>query len=411
MTDLYIQKLKPMDKAYTRADANGLYVRVLPTGKKTFMTVSTFDGRRRWYKIGSYPELSLEKANEKLREIQSLVEQGVDPLEDRLEKKAESITAPTVSEFIQTYLKHHAYKTKSERSANEDKRILEGDVEKAWGKRKLKNIKRPDVVQLLDDIAGRGAPIMANRTLAAVRKMFNVAVKRGVLEASPCQLIDPPGGNERSRRKERFLSDDEIKSFLTFSDTGITETFNRPLKLILITAQRPGEVAGMRWEEIDGDWWTIPSERTKNGIAHRVYLSAMAKDVLGTPKAKGYVFPSRVRGDHAGVKKAPIHVNAVAQALRKKIDKWIELRKKDGKPSETFTPHDLRRTAASHMGMLKVSERTISRILNHVDGGVTSIYNRYEYDDEKRLALEVWSRKIDNILNPQTKDNVIAMTR
>lgn len=142
-----------------------------------------------------------------------------------------------------------------------------------WGDLKAKDITRREV-RLLIEAKAEEAPIAANRLLACVRRMFNWAVEQDILEHSPATRIKDPA---KENRKERVLSPEEIRAFWSATE-GATEEIRRALKLILATAQRPGEVMGARWEEFDleGGWWTIPGERAKNGQAHRVPLSTVA---------------------------------------------------------------------------------------------------------------------------------------
>jgi integrase len=166
------------------------------------------------------------------------------------------------------------------------------------------------------------------------------------------------------------------------------------LKLVLITAQRPGEVAGIHTSEIDGNWWTIPAERSKNKKSHRVYLTPLAQEIVtgaiahvkrireipAETKYEGFIFPCR----HTG-KAKPLQRLALSRSLLRNATP-------DGETTlgvEPFTPHDLRRTAATQMSKLKFHDETIDAVLNHSKKGVISTYNQNRYDDEKQQALEV----------------------
>ena len=170
------------------------------------------------------------------------------------------------------------------------------------------------------------------------------------------------------------------------------------LRLLLLTAQRCGEVLAVRWEEIDlaSGWWTIPASKAKNKLAHRVPLSAQALAVLREAKAlnpdRQTVFPSP-RGDR------PMVETAVALAVRRNLDHFTatarRLFKDDGFALAAFAPHDLRRTVASQLTGEEICSRlVVSKILNHVEKGVTAVYDRSSYDREKRAALEAWGRRI-----------------
>ena len=394
-TDRAIQALKPKEKVYLVSDIDRVYVRTMPTGRKTFMTVYTFEGRQRWLTVGIYPDASLRKARTKIKEIHEKVENDIDPTLAKQIKRAEQLNAPTVAEFAEVYLEKWAVPKK--KSAKKDERILRKDVIPVMGKRKLKDIRRTEIIHLLDDIAERG-PIMANRTLAVIRKMFNFAVNRGVIELSPCQNITPPG---KEVKKMRVLSDAELKILWPKMDELLTDQTNRAIKLILMTGQRPGEVAKMHWDEVEGQWWTIPADKTKNGKEHRVFLNNTALELMGEPKKRGFVFPSYLK------EKQGLNPSSFASALRVKMDKF----KDDDLQVGYFTPHDLRRTAATLMASLGYSSYVVGKILNHTDPSVTAIYNRYEYDKEKQAALEALDRKITGIITGKKADNVIPMAR
>jgi len=165
--------------------------------------------------------------------------------------------------------------------------------------------------------------------------------------------------------------------------------FAGAIRLYLLTAQRKHEILGMRWEEIDfaSGWWTIPSLRAKNGLAHRVWLNASAQRLIKELRLRSggslFVFPSP-RGDQ------PI---ATAQKP------LVRIREATG---IDFGIHDLRRTAASNMTGMGISRLTVSKILNHAEKGVTAVYDRHSYDAEKRDALDAWGRRLVDIIEKES---------
>ena len=163
----------------------------------------------------------------------------------------------------------------------------------------------------------------------------------------------------------------------------MTDEIKRALRLILITGQRPGEVIGMHSGEIDGQWWYIPAHRAKNGKAHRVYLTDLALELIG--KKQGYVFESP-KGDKS------MENNAVACAVRRNLAEG-------NLTMQAWTPHDLRRSAATQMSILGFSDEIIDAILNHCKKGVIGIYNRNKYASEKQAALACWSCKLSSIIS------------
>jgi integrase len=197
-------------------------------------------------------------------------------------------------------------------------------------------------------------------------------------------------------KKARFLLEDEVRTLWEALDQArMTEGMKQALRLILATGQRPGEVIGMHHREIDGAWWTIPAERAKNKREHRVFLSDLAKDLIGTLPAEGFLFPSP-RGNGA------IQVNALAHAVRRNNYCGI---------TEAWTPHDLRRTCASHLGAAGYADEVIGRILNHTRQGVTARYNRHAYDQEIEVALSAWGRKVARIVAGEKPEKVVTLRR
>ena len=424
-TDTFIKKLKPTEKKYSKSEGNGFTVRVMPSGVKTWLYAYEFDGRKKEKNLGQYPEISLADARDKFEADRKLLKNGTDPGEVERLKKEEKLKAPTVSDLCDEYIKKHAKKVK--KSWEEDQRALEVEIVPQWGKRKAADIKKRDVVLLLEGIVERGSPVMANRVRALISKMFNFAVERDIVEMNPCSGVKPLS---KENPKERHLSEVEIKTLFNCLDTSseliMTDDFKRILKLILVTAQRPGEVTGMHSREIDGKWWTIPAERSKNGKAHRVYLTGLALELIG--KKKGFIFESP-KADNDGNPK-PIDEKGLARALRRNIKgetyRQDKVKRRKGKeyvrgaykekklpenPNrigvDFFTPHDLRRTAATFMAESGVLEEIVDRVLNHSRRGVTWTYNRYPYEKEIQAALESWERKLNSITKGKIAGNVV----
>ena len=257
---------------------------------------------------------------------------------------------------------------------------------------------------------------VSNQTLKIVRKMFNFAVERDILQHTPCTGVKALAPNNS---RERTLNEAEIKALWANLDAGIiSDEIKRALKLILVTAQRPGEVIGMRAAEIDKRWWTIPSERAKNGRAQRVYLTNLAVSLIGDSKGKDFLFPCPHKK-----KVKQIEAHAVGVAVRRNLA-W-PVTDKNGKPLfdadgnpvtenklgiEQFTPHDLRRTAATFLAKMGNMDEVIDAVLNHAKQGVIKVYNQYRYDAEKQKALEVWERKLNSIISG-TKSNVVSIAK
>ena len=413
-TDRSIAALKPKVERYEiwEAGRTGLGCRVSPKGRKSWVYLYRFGGKARRMGFGVYPTVSLASARVAHATAKELLTKGTDPGAQQVERKRAERSAETVNDIAEEYLEKWARPRK--RSAGEDERILRKDVLPAWGTRKAKDIRRRDVILLLDKIVERGAPIGANRTLGVVRRMFNFAISRDLLDTTPVAMVRPPA---QENQRERVLSPEEIRVFWKGLDEGpISPGICLALKLQLVTAQRKGESIGAARSEFDLDEervWIIPPERAKNGKTHRVPLTPLAVSLIERAQALAdgseWLFPSP-RGD------VPVKPQAVNQALYRACmpiaerPKAARLSKKPAIGLTGIVPHDLRRTAASNMAALGINRLVISKILNHVETNVTAIYDRHGYDAEKRHALEAWAAHLEGILSGKPRaDNVVAL--
>lgn len=246
------------------------------------------------------------------------------------------------------------------KSWREAERVLEREFIAHCGQRDIRDIKRWDVLELMDAAVTRGSGYQANRILSHVRKLFNWCIERGIVEASPIVGVKPPTP-ENSR--ERFLKDDEIIRMLRACRNEVYP-FRQIVPMLLATAQRRGELTEMRWSEIDLEEkvWAIPAERAKNGKEHYVPLSGFAFDLLSEVHAFLIaIMSSRPRAvrQSAAIRSGCVDFN---------------------KESETsgWRYHDLRRTATTNLAKLGVPQLVTEKILNHVSGiisGVVAVYN------------------------------------
>ncbi len=391
LTDRTVRALKPPSTGRLDVwdeDNPGFGLRISAAGRRTWILMYRMGKTLRRLTLGRYPTLGLAEARVKATHALREVDKGEDPGRQKIEGRR----AETFSDLAREYIERHASK---KRSGREDVRLLNGSPHKKktgkvphvplvtrWGPRRIKDIKRRDVRELLDEVAAR-APIMANRVLALVRKMFNFAIEHDWLEANPCHMIKRPA---EERQRERVLSEDEIRLVWKALDDQ-SPLIAALFRIRLLTAQRGGEVHGAAWVEFDlaRGWWTIPAERSKNGLAHRVPLSPQAVRILKAWRPSAgesmWVFPSsRKDGPH------------IAHA-QKAIERIVEASDVD------FRGHDLRRTAASLMVGAGVPRLVVSKILNHVESGVTAVYDRHSYDLEKRAALDFWGKRVDDLVH------------
>jgi integrase len=391
---------------YFDAAVPGLALRVTEYGHRSWSVhYRNAERRLRRLTLGDYPTVKLAAARKAAQRALRAASEGKDPAAD---KKA-ARHGETVGDLAKEYIERHAKKHK--RSWREDDRMLEADVLPTWRTRKVKDLARRDVRELIEAIADRGSPIAANRCLALVRKMLNFAIGRDWIEANVASLLTKPGA-ERSR--ERVLDDDEIRQVWR-ACAGERPAMCGLMRLRLVTAQRGGELAHLVWKDVDleAGWLTLSGSVTKNKLPHRVPLSTLAIEVLqAVPVVEpaeddlDWVFPGRNGKKPFGdAKHAGRRVAARVLVELQKADPAIE--------AFDFRGHDLRRTAATRMGAAGIAQSDIARVLNHAEGGprATHVYNRYQYDREKRIALDTWARTLTAILvEEKPAENIVPFS-
>ncbi|MET3839027.1 site-specific integrase [Bradyrhizobium sp. OAE829] len=411
----------------------GLYLVVQPSGAKSFAVRYRYAGQPRKLTLGAFPAITLEAARDIGGKALRAAAEGRDPATEKQARKGAEKLAKAEEErgkrdlfenVAREFIERHAMKNTRESSWRETARILglKPDPENPekllvverqdgkpltvinhWAGRKVQEITKRDVITFLDTVRDR-APVMANRNLAAVRKLFNWCLARDVIQVSPCTLIEPPAP-ERSR--DRILSDDELRLVWNASGTDVSP-FGPLVKMLILTGQRLAEVGGMRWDEIDFEskLWTLPAERVKNGERHEVPLSDTAVEILkALPRintTKGFVFTTTRDAAVSGFSRA-----------KDRLDAGVEASLQAGaKPPEHWTFHDLRRTMASGMARLGIQLPVIEKVLNHSSGsfrGVVGVYQRHSYATEKRNALHRWSAFVADIVAGHPDHNVINL--
>jgi integrase len=410
-TDTFLRNLKPEGgKDRDIMEGHGFGVRVRAGGSKIFFYKYRFQEKLRFLNLGTYPHISLADARQKYGDAYKLRKNGFDPIEVEAEaaratakeKEAKQQKTLTVGDLVDQYIERYAKTHK--KSWHKDELTLEKDVRPAWGNRPATVITKLDATKLLQAIVDRGRPGQAQNVLESTRKMYNWAIDQGMLDTTPFLGVKRPAPKNK---KDRALSDKEIKTLWRELDAAdMSNEIRRALKLTLVTGQRPGEVIGMHAHEIADSWWTIPKEKTKNKKAHRVYLTGLALELLGPlestdpktgeAKTKGYIFPCPHKK-----KKKPIMEGAMGYVLRSNFDaKKISVAK--------FTPHDLRRTAVTHLARLKVPLEWRERVVNHLPKELDATYNLYEYDEEKETAMKRWEADLVRILKHEKKSEAGA---
>lgn len=396
-----VATLKPRPVRYAVKDSKivGLEIRVRPDGIKTWTLRYRSAGEQRRLKLGEYPRLSLAKARKAAQGELRKVDGGLDPQVQRRAAKAaaEAAKQDSIDALITRYIKEWAKPRK--RTWTKDQGRLTNEVLPKWKGRAVSSITRADVRALMAGIASRPAPILANRVLELVRKMFNFALSHDLITVNPAILITPAGVEKRNRpdtaeREEGAYTEDEVRRIWANLKT-LSATTAGPIKLQLLTACRPAEAYDLTWDEIDGTWWTLPAARSKNRHAHRLPLTGLALDLLAKlPRLddEPQAFAG-ARGNKQRTRDNTIIFAGVSPRLKPR--------------------HALRSTVSTGMAEAGVGTEDISRVLNHrVGKPQTAGYIDFAFDTQKRLALSKWARTLTAILEQkETAPKVVLLAR
>jgi integrase len=380
LTDKGVQALKTRAKLYHFADPQmpGHYVRVLPSGAKTFAVIARGpSGKQVLASIGSAAMLTINEARAKARATIAAIKAGAD--------KAGPQTFAAVAE---NWFRRHV-EAKGLRSKVETRRYLNKWILPAWSDRAFTSIKRGDVAALLDVVEDKAGAVAADNALKRVSAICTWYQSRHDDYVSPV-VRGMRRSNTKERARTRILTDDEIRA--VWQQAAANGTFGAMVRLLLLTAQRREKVAAMRWQDIaiDGTW-TIPAAAREKGNAFEIVLPDSALAIIkAQPRfaSNPYVFAGRGDTHFSGYSKAKAAFDARVQ-----IPEW--------------RLHDLRRTARSLMSRAGVRPDVAERVLGHVIKGVEGVYDRHSYREEKAHALRALAGLIENILRPPAEKVVV----
>jgi integrase len=361
------------------SEVPGLLLRVTATGSKSWSLVYRVKGQARRLTLGSYPGVSLKDARERARDARAVLQRGGDPVQDRKDEAREASVngfETCVGDFIEKYAKP------KNRRWKETKRVLDKLAVPVWGNRAVKDIRRRDVVELVEKAKGGN---QANKLRLHLSKMFNWLLEREAVEVNPVTGVAP---RMKYVPRDRVLTDAEVVA-LWNATAAPEDVFGQACRFLLLTGMRPGEAAGLLWSEVEGDWATMPASRMKANRDFRAPLSPAAKAIIDArPKLCGYVFTTDGE-THLWMNSKPrlvIH-SAMEKALGTTVPRW--------------TPHDLRRTLSTGLAMLGFSNEVIDRVTAHQpkSSNVTAfVYNRHRYDEEAMKAVCAWSQHVAKLV-------------
>jgi integrase len=375
----------------------GFGVRVTAAGARAFVLNYRLRGREYRFTIGGWPDWSALKAVREARHLRQRVDRGENPLEDR----ASSSTAVTVASVLDDFLARHVRnKNQPLRSADEYESAFDRLVKPRIGKLGIYEVRRSHIIKVLDQIEDTNGPVMADRTLAYIRKAFNWYATRDDQFSSPVvrgmARIKP-----KERARTRVLSDEEIRAI--WPVLGQLGTYGAFVTMLLLTAQRHGEVARMSHKEIGADGvWTVPAERYKTKRPHFVPLSKAAFAIIDA-QAKlddcDFVFPTRAKTAYTRSGKSKTKLDKAVLAAITAAKNGAAVRS-----IPNWRLHDLRRTAKTLMVRAGVRPDISERVLGHVIPGVEGTYDRHSYADEKRDALERLAVMVERVVNPPSSN-------
>jgi integrase len=265
------------DQIWWDEDLKGFGLKLTPAGRKVFLVQYRPAGDRRnprKYTIGEYGSVTPHQARVEAQRVLAERAAGRDPQAEKQTSKRR-IRSEQVAELAAEFIARHAAQN---RTGAETARIFNREVLPHWGSWTVGEVRKRDVIALLDRVRERGSPIMANRVLAAVRKFFNWCIGRGILEVSPCSGITAPA---REQTRHRVLSDEELALVLDAARQ-IGFPFGSIVQVLALTGQRRDEVGRIEWDHLDlrRKVWVIPGEHAKNGKPHLVHLSKLVLEIL-----------------------------------------------------------------------------------------------------------------------------------
>lgn len=392
-------------------EIKGFVVRKLDSGAVTYgyryRDKST--GKQRWIGLGLHGSITADEARGLAKKRAGEVANDRDPVAERETVRSEAAKAQladinTVDAILDAFVKRHSSKL---RSSGQVDHAFDTYVRPRIGKKSIYEVRRRDIVEMLDDVEDKAGPVMADRVLAHIRKAFNWQAARDDEFSSPI-VRGMARTKPKERARKRVLADDEIRDVWKALETAeVPACYPRFVKSLLLCATRRNESADMNSVEIEGDLWTIPGDRYKNKLDHVIPLSAQARALIGD-KPEGFKGNSWFVFSSTGGKRPFSGFSKSKRDLDAAIAKARKAENREKMPR--WTLHDLRRTARSLMSRAKVPADHAERALGHVIGGVRETYDRYEYMDEKRDAFEKLAGLVDLILNPP-KGNVVPLER
>ena len=393
-TDTYIKGLKPRATRYEEYEGGGFGIRVTPNGIKSWIYRYKIADKTDKITFGHYPAISLANAKKQFIELSQLRRDGKNP-KDIISGQKEA-QSNTVSKLVLAW--YSGYIEKERKQPQQIKQLIDADIIPLLGDIELTKLSPAMVTKALDKIVKRGAPVHANKVLAALKQAFSYGVRRGAMTENPALLLQGRdiGGIEKPR--DRYLTINEIKELLLFlnnSKNRMSIQIKLAIKLILHTGIRSGELRLATWSEIDfeNNLWTIPKKHTKQNEIMTVHLTEPVKamfQILKSVSQSDFILSAH--------KDEPLSPKALSRAINR-------IQERIGIPH--WTAHDLRRSFCTQLGeTLHIDPVVIEKCLGHKMPKIMATYNRNEMLHQRKEALNKWSHYLENLL----QNNVIPIS-
>jgi integrase len=365
--------------------------------------------------LGQYGELTLEQARDKAADWLALIRKGIDPAvaAEAARQAALRQQDETFAAVAEKFIAH--MKRQKERKAAEVERDLRREFIRPWGARPIASITPRDVAAVIDATVRRGKCARAHNLFGHVRRLFRWAVPLHI-DHSPCALLSPKRMIGERARRDRVLTDDELRA-LWRATARMRRQYGQLYKLLLLTGLRLSEACEASWAEFDlkNRQWLIPATRMKKtgreAKPHLVPLTDAILEVIeALPRDEKYLF-SNNGGD------APLRASYFSKPKRRLDRRMLRTlravaRRNGGNPDSVellpWENHDLRRVVRSGLSALRIPEEVREAVLAHARPGIKRHYDLYEYADEKREALTLWAARLRGIVEPVSA-NVVKL--
>jgi integrase len=387
LTDAAVQRIRPpasgqidhFDKTYP-----GLALRV-SHGRKSWVYFYRIGGKLKRMTMDTYPVMSVAEAHDAWRAARDQVRAGRGPA------RKEGTGATDFKGVFEEWLARDQAENRTRKIV---RRVLEKDALPVWANRHIGTIGRRDVLDVIDAVVDRGSATQARRVHAYLHRLFAWSLGRGIIEHNPLASLPKPGAEVR---RDRVLSNTELVSVWKAA-TEIGFPYGPAIQLLILTGTRREEIGQLRWSEINGDQIELAGNRTKNGEPHIIPLSKPARQIIeALPRISGspLVFTHNGRTPIASWHKAKPKLDQLAG-----VGGWIV--------------HDLRRTCATGLQRLGTALQVTESVLGHTAGsrgGIVGVYQRHDYANEKRTALEAWGAHVAGLIEGRETAKVLPWKR